>query len=105
MKCLETRLTSEGYKRRRYESPLGVRYTTVEIPIEVWRALNKQGRGADRISAWGRARERERQQAQARALYRAGRAAKDIAELLKKPVRTVNRWIAKAKHEHQDGTD
>lgn len=39
MKCLETRTTPEGFKRRRYENEDGLRTTTVEIPLSVFNEL------------------------------------------------------------------
>ena len=94
MKCLETRLTPEGYKRRRYESAGGLRHTTIEVPIEVWRGVNRQGRGNDRAAAWERARARDSKRMQARALFAAGKHKAFIAGLLNVSLRTVQRWVA-----------
>lgn len=44
MKCLETRRTPEGFKRRRYQADDGTRVTTIEVPIEVWRASQREAR-------------------------------------------------------------
>ena len=94
MRCLETRITPEGYKRRRYESAGGLRHTTYEIPAEVWRALNRQGRGNDRAAAWQRARDRDSKQMQAKALVAAGKSRAFVAGLLNVSLRTVQRWTA-----------
>jgi len=39
-RCLETRATAEGFKRRRYEDEGGARRTTIEIPLELWRGAH-----------------------------------------------------------------
>ena len=41
MKCLETRKTPDGYKRRRYELDDGQRQTTIEIPMDLWNQIQK----------------------------------------------------------------
>lgn len=41
MKCLETRKTPDGYKRRRYQLDDGTRQTTIEIPINLWYQIQK----------------------------------------------------------------
>jgi hypothetical protein len=92
VKCLETRATPEGYKRRRYESAGGLRHTTIEVPLEVWRGINRQGRGNDRAAAWLRARERDSMRRQARSLVFNGKSRSDVAEVLAVSVRTVQRW-------------
>lgn len=50
-KCLETRVTSEGFVRRRYQMVDGTRLTTYEVPSSVYTALGRK-RFAD---AMGRA--------------------------------------------------
>jgi hypothetical protein len=94
MKCLETRTTPEGYKRRRYESAGGLRHTTIEVPVEVWRGLNRQGRGNDRAAAWQRAQDRASKRWQVRALVASGERKAVVAERLGVPLRTVQRWTA-----------
>jgi len=49
MKCLETRTTVEGFKRRRYSDDTGQRFTTIEVPIETW---NQMQTAAFRKKAW-----------------------------------------------------
>ena len=39
MRCLETRTTAEGFKRRRYEDRHGTRSTTIEIPVALFNQL------------------------------------------------------------------
>jgi hypothetical protein len=92
VRCLETRTTSEGYKRRRYESAGGLRHTTIEVPIEVWNGLNRQGRGGSRAAAWNRARSRGSVRLQAQGLVASGASKAYVAGLLNVPLRTVQRW-------------
>lgn len=35
-RCIETRRTQAGHRRRRYERDDGSRFTTIEVPIEEW---------------------------------------------------------------------
>ena len=62
-RCLETRRTPEGFRRRRYEQD-GVRFTTIEVPVEVWRAVARP----DRIARALAGRENAAAQARRRAL-------------------------------------
>lgn len=59
MKCLETRTTIEGFKRRRYEDN-GARFTTIEVPIDLWKKLCikaiRKGIRADRAAEIQRAK-------------------------------------------------
>lgn len=93
MTVLSTRTTAEGFKLRRHVSPLGLRHTTIEVPLTVWNGINKQGRSNNRIAEWTRARERDSKRAQAQALAAAGRRVRDISAALGVPVRTIQRWI------------
>jgi Homeodomain-like domain len=92
VKCLETRTTPEGYKRRRYESAGGLRHTTIEVPLIVWSGINKQGRANNRAAAWTRARGRESKQLQAQHLVAHGWRKAAVAAELGVPLRTVQRW-------------
>lgn len=92
MKCLSTRTTSDGFKRRRYESPTGQRFTTLEVPITVWAGINRQGRGSDRAAAWSRARSRDDLRTRAFAHMKEGWKAEASAHDLGVPVRTIYRW-------------
>lgn len=92
MKCLSTRTTPDGFKRRRYEAKTGARHTTIEIPAELWATLNGQGRARNRVEEWRRARDRESLRRQGVSLDAAGWDPSKIAEHLKVSRRTVNRW-------------
>lgn len=92
MKCLSTRTTSDGFKRRRYEMPSGQRVTTLEVPITVWAAINRQGRGSDRAAAWSRARARDNLRLRALDHMNLGWKAEASAHDLGVPVRTIYRW-------------
>lgn len=104
MKCLSTRRTPEGLKRRRYEQPDGTRHTTIEVPVTVWNALNRQGRAADRLRQFTRvcARQSLRQAVVGRTL--AGWKPLAVAHDLGVPLRTVQRWgrAAGEKKYHKD---
>lgn len=92
MRCLSTRLTPDGFKRRRYELEPGVRFSTIEVPVEVWQGINRAGRGNDRTEAWQRARTRDRLQCRALEHQREGRSARESARMLGVALRTVQRW-------------
>lgn len=94
MKCLETRTTAEGYKRRRYATAAGHRFSTIEIPLEVWVRVNGVGRQRDRAAQANRALEREGLRRQALALCAAGRTPRDASAALGVPKRTIQRWVA-----------
>lgn len=70
----------------------GVRTTTIEVPIEVWRAINRQGRGSDRAAANSRAKARKLLQVRAIELVRGGWKVSAAAHHLNVPDRTVFRW-------------
>lgn len=93
MKCLETRTTPEGYKRRRYESAGGLRHTTIEVPLAVWNGINKQGRANNRAAAWQRARDLESKRLQAQHLVAQGHSKAHVAGHLQVSLRTVQRWV------------
>ena len=91
-RCLETRATPDGFRRRRYQRDDGVRFTTIEVPLQVWTHLNKMGRGSNRAAQWERARAREAVRKQALQHLAAGWKAIASAHELGVPVRTVQRW-------------
>jgi hypothetical protein len=91
MRCLETRKTPQGYTRRRYERGDGVRFTTIEVPLIVWRGINRQGDG-DRATQWARARERDAVRLLALQHLNEGWKAIASAHELGVPVRTIQRW-------------
>ena len=97
MKCLSTRATPEGYKRRRYESPSGARHTTIEVPLKVWDRLSKSGSPRNRIAEAERALERESLKRQALALSLYVKSMRLIARRLGLPATTVRRWITERK--------
>lgn len=77
-RCLETRRTPEGFRRRRYEQD-GVRFTTIEVPIEVWEKATGRSRPAPLKD-------------QALALLAAGWKPEAVAHELSLESRTVRRW-------------
>lgn len=97
MRCLEVRETSDGFRRRRYVTDAGVRVSTIEVPLEVWHSINKQGRASDRATEWRRARARDEVKAKALELIRSHWKVVAVAHELKVPVRTIQRWRAAAK--------
>lgn len=98
MKCLETRTTPEGFKRRRYQSAAGVRHTTIEVPVELWVAVNAtsttRARAARERAAQAQ-RKLERESTRRQVLMLAGHGEKGhrIAQRLGVPQRTVYRWM------------
>ncbi len=93
MKCLETRVTPEGFKRRRYEVTKGVRHTTIEVPIELWQAVNATSTARERAAQAQRKLERESARRQVLMLAAHGENGHRIAQRLNLPQRTVYRWI------------
>lgn len=95
MKCLSTRRTPEGFKRRRYQRDDGTRFNTIEVPEELWNTVNRKGlTPADRHFAV-----QARQVVKDAALNHlaAGWNATASAEELNVPVSTINRWRKEAK--------
>lgn len=78
MKCLETRTTPEGWKRRRYERDDGTRYSTLEVPASVITAL---GRGAAALAT---------------ETWRRGEVARERAAFLKREIAARPDWKATA---------
>ncbi len=91
MKCIVSRPSAEG-RRRRYRRDDGTTLDTIEVPLSVWRAINRQGRGNDRAAAYAREIERRRVRHCAVALVDAGWKIIAVAHELKIPVRTIQRW-------------
>jgi DNA-binding NarL/FixJ family response regulator len=92
MKCLETRRTPEGFKRRRYLRDDGGRFSTIEVPAELWEWMNGRGRSRNRLAEILREREREAVRQAARALLAEGWKPLAVAHQLNVSVRTVERW-------------
>ena len=92
VKCLESRPTAEGFRRRRYRNDAGVRFTTIEVPIEVWNSVKRPEVVASRMV--GRQREIARQalKLQALILIRRGEKPESIANELGLTARTIQRW-------------
>lgn len=95
-RCLETRRWSDGHVRRRYEHR-GYRWSTIEVPIDLWRQVNGQGRNRDRAAAVQREIARKQTKATAQALHHQGLRTLAIASELGVPLRTVQRWISAGK--------
>lgn len=97
MRCLSTRTTVEGFKRRRYESAIGHRHTTIEVPLEVWNRVNTVGRQRNRAAEAMRALNRESLQRQAVMLAStSGLSTREVAARLGTSESNVRRW--KAQH-------
>ena len=96
MKCLQTRKTAEGWRRRRYEFASGVRSTTIEVPIEIWRRVNSVGRQRDRAAEAMRAIDRQSLKRQVLSLIAMGRPTREVAVALGASLRTVQRWAKQA---------
>lgn len=93
MKCLETRRTADGFKRRRYEDA-GVRFTTIEVPVTVWNAINRQGRAKDRAAQHERALARTQLRLRVLAYRDGGASPAKVAYVVGVPLRTVQRWFS-----------
>lgn len=79
-RCLSTRATPEGFKRRRYAAADGTRLTTIEVPLELWEPLDRTP------ERWAAVK------AQALALVAAGEARKTVASALSVSYRSIQRW-------------
>lgn len=98
MKCLETRLTPEGFKRRRYQGKdPNHRITTIEVPLEVWKGINAQGRGSDRAAAFARGQTKEARRLLGLQYVAAGWNIRSVAHELDVNPSTVVRWVQRAK--------
>ncbi len=97
MKVLSTRRTADGRKRRRYESPGGARFTTIEIPLPLFNRLVK---AAPRASAeWTAAEEKRQRRERARALWKTGAKAVVVAQELGVHDDTAYRWFSEFRRE------
>jgi hypothetical protein len=94
-RCIDSRPTSEGYRKRRYRDDLDVETTTIEVPMTVWKAINKQGRDNDRAAQHMRMVEKRRKIATACKHWHLGWKAIASAHEIGVPVRTVQRWRAR----------
>lgn len=91
MRCLETR-TREGLTFRRYRDDTGLIQRTVEVPLEVWNSINKQGRARNRLLEHERRVERDGRRAAGLCLLQEGWKVTAVAEELGVGRRTVQRW-------------
>lgn len=90
-RCLETRRTPEGFRRRRYEQD-GVRFTTIEVPLEVWRGAVRHDRVADRLAAWRRRQDAQAKKQAALRLLQQGWKPAAVANETGFTERAVQRW-------------
>lgn len=96
MKCIDSRPSDAG-RRRKYIDDDGVKHETIEVPLDLWRALTRVGRAQDRAAEWKRARTRGLVQQAALKHKTEGIGATQSAMMLGMPVRTVQRWRAMQK--------
>lgn len=87
MKCLETRRTAEGHRRRRYQLDDGSRVSTIEVPVDLWERHQRTVRAAAVSAARPRAEQ----------MLRAGAPIKTVAYDLNLSYSTVRRWAAEIK--------
>lgn len=92
MKCLSTRRTSEGFRRRRYVLPDGVRLTTLEVPIEVWNSVARPATVAARIASRSRELARLSLKQRGMAMLAEGWKPAAVANELNITARAVQRW-------------
>lgn len=98
LKCLETRRRPDGLRRRRYESG-GVKLATVEIPVQVFRALVHPTKLTDRLASWQREHDRKARKAAAMQMLRGGDKAVAVAHFLNISVRTVEKYATELRRE------
>lgn len=94
-RILETRVDSEGLIRRRREDD-SVRYTTIEIPIEVYRGVRT--RIHQRLQSWRRRMAVDAVRARGLALLADGWKPEAVAHELNVQTRSVHRWRRRQKH-------
>ena len=91
-------MTPEGFKRRRYQGQDPKhRITTIEVPIEVWRGINAQGRGSNRAAAFARVQAKVARRLQGLQAVAAGLGIRAVARELNVNPSTVVRWLQRAK--------
>lgn len=95
-RVLETRTNaSTGFIRRRYETPLGHRYSTLEVPYDLWLRITNGANARARVESYLRVQARGTTRRQALALLAAGRTTRFVADHLGLPIRTVQYWRKK----------
>lgn len=92
-RCLETRRTPEGFKRRRYETDEGLRFSTIEVPLVVWKGLVGRRRVAARTEQWRRGQDMAARKARGLQLHAEGWKPEAIASEIRVTTRTVQRWV------------
>jgi DNA-binding NarL/FixJ family response regulator len=95
VKCLETRRTPDGLRRRRYSTADGARtFSTVEVPASVLYGITSRARLRERLKAWSRRQEALDKRERALQLVDAGWKPVAVAHELGLAVRTIERWRA-----------
>lgn len=92
-RVLETRTTAHGFRRRRYERSDGARYTTIEVPSELWRSFCRAGAASEMLSARLRKADWASKRRQAVMLASHGYRMADIAQAVGASYVTVCRWV------------
>lgn len=92
MKCLETRRTPEGFRRRRYLREDGVRITTLEVPIEIWNGSVRHDQVRRRMESRARALARASTKFRGQELLRAGWKPEAVASELNVTTSCAQRW-------------
>ena len=98
LKCLETRRRPDGLRRRRYESG-GVTLATIEVPVQVFRALAPTTKLIERLASWQREHDRKTRKAVAMQMLRDGDKAIAVAHFLNLSVRTVEKYATELRRE------
>lgn len=98
---LETRTDALGIIKRERLREDGLKFTTVEIPVEIWNDyFTSAQRGKNRMVAWLKKRERTAQKLRAQELFAKGWKLAAIASEVKIPERTLsdmrNKWRVNA---------
>ena len=94
-RCLETRRTPEGFRRRRYEQD-GVRFTTIEVPLKVWREVARADRVRAAVERHRRVQAAATLRTQALQLLSEGWKPSAVASHLNVADSTVRSWRARS---------
>lgn len=92
MKCLETRTTRDGFRRRRYRTDYGTTITTIEVPEAIWRGTVNLKVAARRTVGWRKTQAWDKLYFQSSQHKAAGWKALASAHELGLNVRIVQRW-------------
>lgn len=97
-KCLEARTIEFGLIRRRRLREDGVRFTTIEIPIEIWSTYYRRGnKGKDLMESWLRRRDRMAKRIEAQSCFTQGWKLDAIEQHIGINARTLSDWRRKWK--------